>query len=341
MCIKPKRLPPEVTKVGKPLDVACGHCWACRKAKVSDLVGRALCEAWVSDWTGSLTLTYRDSMERERDQAHRALHVSHIQLFMKQLRNRGHKVRYIAAGEYGEKKGRAHWHVLLFGLGAVPEWCRRKGKFVTLHEWPHGHVHVVPVADERHIRYACKYLLKGESIEKDGRRRWKWAETSVPYSKQPLLGAAYFERLAEYHASLDVLPHSFMYVPPGSLTGNPVPMTGATRRLYLDRWFAASGKTPDEVYPRLEEWTSQSVLKLERWRLKRAERDEGEQWEEFLLERRRSRVEFEDARQAMRRAEARLFQKRLADEEAFRLYEDSLPKLPSEHWRAWHGKKSE
>lgn len=58
-----------------------------------------------------VTLTYSDD---ELPYSENLIY-SHVQKFLKALRKRGHKVRFYAAGEYGELYGRPHWHLCLFG----------------------------------------------------------------------------------------------------------------------------------------------------------------------------------------------------------------------------------
>lgn len=62
-----------------------------------------------------LTLTYSDKfLPRDGSLVH-----AHFQLFMKALRPRyGNKLRYFMCGEYGEDKGRPHYHICLFGADA-------------------------------------------------------------------------------------------------------------------------------------------------------------------------------------------------------------------------------
>ena len=62
-----------------------------------------------------VTLTYKGDVPGSV-----TLLTADVQKFVRSLRKAGHKVRYMIAGEYGERKGRAHWHAVLFFKGKVP-----------------------------------------------------------------------------------------------------------------------------------------------------------------------------------------------------------------------------
>jgi hypothetical protein len=57
-----------------------------------------------------ITLTYNEQNETIN------LDYKHVQDFMKRLRKRKGPCRFFAAGEYGKKELRPHWHILLFGV---------------------------------------------------------------------------------------------------------------------------------------------------------------------------------------------------------------------------------
>lgn len=221
--------------------VPCKVCYQCKSARHNDFVGRSLAEASTSHATVTLTLTYapRD------DLADKILHPRHFQLFIKQLRFARHKIRYLVAGEYGETYDRTHFHVILFieQFGATSKqmpfynWGHLKDPTTSapfsdlipqktrthVREWPHGHVFADWSADIRAIGYVCKYLLPDDKT-----RSW------ISMSKKPALGAAYFAAKAAENKRLGVLPSNFVFYPPGGRPDRSYPITGATRRDYLN-----------------------------------------------------------------------------------------------------------
>lgn len=263
MCISPAHA--EILKGPNKVlvPVPCRHCWQCCQNRVNDLVGRALCEAAYSDWTVTISLTYapRD------DGADKVLTPGHFQTFIKNLRNERryqpgcenhHKIRYLVVGEYGEMKGRSHFHAILFGDGPRLEispknkepWPHHKRCWPS--SWPYGHVWADHNSDEKSLRYVCKYLLKNEPG-----KYW------FSCSKKPTLGSAFFKERAELSARLGVFPSSFSYSPPGSTRSKNYLMTGATRRDFLqdviDKW---REKQPLDSR-RLSEWMAEAVRKLD------------------------------------------------------------------------------
>lgn len=272
MCINPSFIWVNKGPRWEKVDVPCKECWRCRKNRVNDYVGRAMCEASVSQRVCTLTLTYAP----REDLADKILHPRHFQLFMKLLRRAGHKVRYLVAGEYGDLRGRAHFHCILFFQELVqvpyngplmgfynrqhatdPESARPFGADIPqmqishIREWPHGHVFCDWNADERAVRYVCKYI-----VNDDKNRGW------FSLSKKPPLGAAWFAQKAEQARFYGVLPSTFTYVPPGAdPSAMPVPITGATRRDYLN----AITQDPADK-PRMSEYTLKTFEKHERAR---------------------------------------------------------------------------
>lgn len=294
MCISPSHVWVQRGPKWEQQPVACRQCWRCRQNRVNDYVARAMAEASTSEVSCTVSLTYapRD------DLADKVLHPRHFQLFMKLLRRAGHKVRYLVAGEYGELKGRAHFHAILFftdlrprGLGeAVPAYkapapfCREipHKRMVHIREWPHGHISVDWSASERAIRYVCKYLLAD-----DKNNAW------FSLSKKPALGAAWFAKKAALARDLQVLPSSFEYLPPGGNRARPYLMTGATRRDYLD----AITQDPADR-PRMSEWVGKTFDKHEHARaVEERESQSPEVLEAAWIERRR---QVEDQQRLMR-----------------------------------------
>nr|WAE43439.1 MAG: replication initiator protein [Microviridae sp.] len=127
------------------IKVGCGRCSYCRLERARNWAVRCMCEASLHDSNSFVTLTY--SVEGLVDDS---LHVEHLQLFFKRLRKK-FSFRYFACGEYGDLKGRPHYHVLFFGLSE---------SVVTLEPfWKHGLVHVGSLTFES-CAYVARYCLK-------------------------------------------------------------------------------------------------------------------------------------------------------------------------------------
>lgn len=97
--------------------VPCGHCELCRHSKQVDLINRAALES--ATWSVPpvvFCLTYNNKNLPPDGE----LRYKDFQDFMKRLRimwtRRGlkHDVRYLVAGEYGHKRGRPHYHVIMW-----------------------------------------------------------------------------------------------------------------------------------------------------------------------------------------------------------------------------------
>lgn len=99
--------------------VNCGQCHACRINYTSRWTLRLLYE--LSCWNDAsfVTLTYNE----ENMPLDRGLHLSDFQKFKDNLRyNSGNrKFKYYHCGEYGDKRKRPHYHVILFGFDPMNE----------------------------------------------------------------------------------------------------------------------------------------------------------------------------------------------------------------------------
>lgn len=125
-------------------------------------VGRMVAEQCTHAAPSSfVTFTYDDDhlplvYDEETDTWHPTLHKRHVQLLLKQLRHATPlQVRYFGAGEYGEKTGRPHYHLIFFGLDPATH----EATFRRL--WEHGANTSVYEANPKTFAYVAKYLLKG------------------------------------------------------------------------------------------------------------------------------------------------------------------------------------
>lgn len=251
------------------IPVPCHGCWQCRASRLNDYVGRCLCEAVYSKRVTSITLTYgpRD------DLADKIITPEHFQKFIRALRRRGHTLRYIAAAEYGAKKGRAHFHAILFwgnpkpnrkypNPTISPDMPQKENFHFAKGIWDHGYAFADTMSpneiSERAIAYPIKYLLKEQDTD-----------TWMTLSKKPPLGTQFFLDKADRDAALGVFPASFNYTPPASTKGRQYLLTGATKRFYLERLIDQMAIKHNVPYQRLNEWTHKAIEKLEKWQWQR------------------------------------------------------------------------
>jgi hypothetical protein len=98
---------------GQMAEIACGQCAGCRLVRSREWAVRIMHELKYHDDSCFLTLTYEDE-HLPRDLG---LVKEHFQKFMKRLRKQlDHRhIKYFYCGEYGEQKGRPHFHAIVLG----------------------------------------------------------------------------------------------------------------------------------------------------------------------------------------------------------------------------------
>lgn len=105
-----------ITVPTTPNPVPCGKCLACRIAHRDEWSMRAVHELHTTEGQSGLfvTLTY----DNEHLPEYQTLVKKDLQDFMKRLRDRldYRKIKYLAAGEYGDRNHRPHYHVLLYNV---------------------------------------------------------------------------------------------------------------------------------------------------------------------------------------------------------------------------------
>jgi hypothetical protein len=237
MCITPNRL-------DDGTEVACRKCKLCIRNRKSDWIGRCLAESKFSDKTYAVTFTYADTANANAV----TLVYKDFQDFMKRLR-KDYNVRYIVAGEYGTKKGRAHWHAILFFKGEYPE--IKENKRVDWKYWKHGFTYFQQ-PDWKGLRYILKYVMKDQDADS--------ADAHLAMSKKPPLGYGFFNDLALQHVEQGIIPRSFMYKIAGVRTDKgkelKFMMQGKTRDNFMnalkDGWKEKYGKEPQSEF--YDEW---------------------------------------------------------------------------------------
>lgn len=225
-CLNPRRLHVK----GLAVSVSCHQCKNCKKDKVRDLVGRLLAESLYCVGSNFITMTY--GVDRTINGASDvpgsiSLTYSHVQAWLKKLRDAGYPLRYVVAGEYGSKKSRAHWHLIAYWLERVPpipdHVTDKHGHSRCWADpwWPHGHTQWAEV-EQGTARYVAKYMLKDE---KD-----KHSQGLIRRSTHPLIGARYFDEWARRHVEQGVPIQSRKYWVDGSID----PHTGKMWEYYMN-----------------------------------------------------------------------------------------------------------
>lgn len=190
------------------IELPCGQCIGCRMRRASDWELRVMHEASLYEANCFVTLTYgRDKLPPNGSLEHRD-----FQLFMKRLRKRiGVPVRFYMCGEYGERRGRAHYHACLFNVdfrvdrvpaGTSGSGCVYYDSALLAELWGHGRVSVQDLTPET-ASYCARYIMKKvlgpdadksyEVVDSEGvvvSRRPEYAAMSL----RPGIGARWFAK---------------------------------------------------------------------------------------------------------------------------------------------------
>lgn len=154
------------TKTGV-VNAPCGRCLSCCVAKQSAL--NFLCEKELqkvySRGLGAsfCTLTYNDNNVPyvQADKPYMTLQKGDLQKYLKRLRDYVHRqnlpeIKFLACGEYGDKFGRPHYHLVFFGLSdaLANAFCRKA--------WKYGQFQCGALSSGG-LRYVLKYMTKSRS----------------------------------------------------------------------------------------------------------------------------------------------------------------------------------
>lgn len=197
---------------GLPMAVKCSKCIGCRLERSRQWAVRCLHEAQMHPNNCFITLTFNDEAMKKRQST--SLRKRDFQLFMKKLRKKyGPGIRYYHCGEYGEKKGRPHYHAILFNHQfADRKIYKKQGTYVIytskeLEEiWGHGFC-TIGDANFETAAYVARYILK-KKFGKQAEEHYvdkTTGEVRLPeyttMSRRPGIGSLWYEK-----HSTDVYP---------------------------------------------------------------------------------------------------------------------------------------
>lgn len=145
-------------KLGKLVEVPCGHCYTCKKTRAKEWAFRLMCEQLEHNSSVFITLTYSPEFITNVPYApfpfYATLYPKDLTNFFKRLRfNLGNrKIRYYACGEYGGETKRPHYHAILFNV----DYCDTP---IIEKSWSQGFVKVEDV-NIATISYVAGYVQK-------------------------------------------------------------------------------------------------------------------------------------------------------------------------------------
>lgn len=238
MCNRP------ITNDGKTF--SCRTCDACIATRRHNWVARAMAEKAMHPHTLVVALTYDNSTQANRDAA-AMFQYADITAFLKRLRrsatyrDQDATIRFICAGEQGDRNGRCHWHCILYSsvdlatLGTIQGVI--DGKKTTITDpretlsigkakkrlswslWPHGMV-TFQQPDQGGMHYVLSYCLKDQFTDQKSHETKRQAKVEnfatglFRMSKRPAIGAPWlWAKLRDLETKGATLPSLNLKVP--------------------------------------------------------------------------------------------------------------------------------
>lgn len=239
------------------LVTGCGQCTPCRIRKRREWTHRILLESFEHVSSAFVTLTYSD----EHLPSDCCVHPEHLSSFVKRLRAAYEfrdwpKLRYFGVGEYGDRNGRPHYHLIVFSaypcekplLKKANKPCDCEPCKVIQSCWRKGHIlngTVTPESAEYTAKYTSKCLGKLKII---GNRHPEFMRCS----NRPGIGQP-----AMWTIASGILQHNLEAILPDV----PITLRQGKRRLPLGRYLrkqlrimiGRDDKTPPEALAELQE----------------------------------------------------------------------------------------
>lgn len=205
---------------GTSIAIPCGRCIGCRVDRSRQWAMRCLHEAQLYEQNCFVTLTYDD----QNVPIDYSVKIRDWQLFMYRLRRRTKPgIRFFAAGEYGDRLLRPHYHALLFNFDFADKilYATRRGnrvyKSTLLQEiWPYG-LHEIGNVTFQSAAYTARYCIKkvgGDEASAHYTRvspvdgnTYRVAPEFAVMSRRPGLGHKWFEKF-----KADAFPSDYLIV---------------------------------------------------------------------------------------------------------------------------------
>lgn len=244
---------------------ACRTCDDCIATRRHNWIARAMAEKTHWPHTLSVTLTYSEDTQESKDAAQIFCYAD-VRAFLARLRAAARRyakdqrlnvtpvIRFLCAGEQGDRNGRCHWHLILYSnvplwkLGKVRlrrNWLQKLSDMLTVGKrkrrlnwslWDYGFCSFQE-PDEGGMAYVLSYCLKDQFTEEKSRGTMRAAKAEnfatghFGMSKRPAIGEQWlFQKMERLLASGAVMPKLQFRVP--GMSGYWVP-NGSFRKKAL------------------------------------------------------------------------------------------------------------
>lgn len=182
---------------GQYREVPCGRCEACIDNRRKEWLVRLKEEAECSYNSHFVTLTYADEYLPRNSLGFPTFNKRDVQLWLKRLRKELDKaqddelfklhLRYFIIGEYGSKRGRPHYHCLMFN---IPDVDFYKLVYKT---WPYGRISCDKINQAR-IGYCANYMY-GKCEQNADEFIDETNKLPMLSSRRPGIGSGYLNQL--------------------------------------------------------------------------------------------------------------------------------------------------
>lgn len=201
----------------EPTQIACGKCIECKLKHAQEWADRIMLECQNSPGKNyMITLTYNEenlplkkgiNLKTGEVITTPTLRKEDLQLFNKKLKRHweyhygaGKNIRFFAAGEYGDKYERPHYHVIYFNIDIKdlkPHHYNKKGYIQYKSEeiekiWGNG-LTTIEAVNYEVAEYVARYLLKKQKGEKTYEEQGKQEEFNM-MSTRPGIGYNYYNK---------------------------------------------------------------------------------------------------------------------------------------------------
>lgn len=182
----------------------CGQCPVCRQKKASEWALRLMFESrlYSLDNIAFVTLTYSPEHLPENY----SLVPSDLSSFVKRLRKHlsvrnAPKIRFFGCGEYGDKRSRPHYHLLIFGLNKKDWDCIQKS-------WHYGLIDIQrPHSTGSVESYVAGYVSKKQPKVHYGKDR------SAPFHRQSKgIGWNFVDKTFPYFSPICIIKNKTRYI---------------------------------------------------------------------------------------------------------------------------------